>query len=294
MLLVTSKSPAHHHLIDKLDWYFLPVFNPDGYTESKNNRFWRKTKSCHCQKGHRRTCLGVDANRNWSYKWGQGEPFEKWDTKDPCNDRYQTYRGPKPFSEMETRNVRDFILKHRAQIKFFNTLHAYGQYILLPWSYTSLKKPPTYEKMFALAQKGNDALFKVHGTNYSIGTGPELIGYVASGVSSDWAFGEVKIPYAMCMELPPRCDQDDYDCMIAGFNNPKERIVPTAQEVWAFHETVANELIKEFSSNLGNPEAERPRFEIILVAGIVIAVFVSVLCTAKLARASLSMCFIGF
>ena len=238
----------HSNLIDNLDWYFLPVINPDGYAESKKDRFWRKTKSCHECNGTE-TCTGVDANRNWGYKWRQGEPFEEGDTNDPCNDRYQTYRGSKPFSEIETQNIRDFILEHKDQIKLFNTLHAYGQYILLPWSYTSLERPPTYDKIFALAQKGNEALYQVHGSNYSIGTGPDLIGYVASGVSFDWAFGEANIPYAMCMELRPSCDPNDYDCLYTGFKVPsEERILHTAEEVWKFHETVANELIEEFGS----------------------------------------------
>ena len=239
-------SQSHSNLIDKLDWYFLPVLNPDGYVHSKKDRFWRKTRSCFdCPNGEK--CTGVDLNRNWGFKWNQGEPFEEYNNNDPCNDRYQTYRGPEPFSEIETRNVRDFILAHKDQIKFFNTLHAYGQFIILPWGYTDTVKPLTYDQIFDLAQKGNEALFNVHGRTYKIGTGKELTGYIASGVSFDWALGEAEIPYVMCMELPPHCDEDDYGCMTKGFLVPKERIVPTAEEVWAFHEEVAKLIIAEFA-----------------------------------------------
>ena len=239
-------SQSHSNLIDKLDWYFLPVLNPDGYVHSKKDRRWRKTRSCFdCPTGEK--CTGVDLNRNWGFKWNQGEPFEEYNNNDPCNDRYQTYRGPEPFSEIETRNVRDFILAHKDQIKFFNTLHAYGQFIILPWGYTDTVKPLTYDQIFDLAQKGNEALFNVHGRTYKIGTGKELTGYIASGVSFDWALGEAGIPYVMCMELPPHCDEDDYGCMTKGFLVPKERIVPTAEEVWAFHEEVAKLIIAEFA-----------------------------------------------
>ena len=239
-----GNSQRHFNLIDKLDWYFMPVMNPDGYVHSnhsKKDRCWRKSRSCYdrftCLYGGE--CTGVDLNRNWGYKWNLG-------VDDPC---HETYRGPEPFSEIETRNVRDFILAHKDKIKFFNTLHSFGQYILLPWSYTNEPPTyPTYNRTFELAQKGNEALRKVHGTNYKIGNGKNLIGYIASGVSTDWALGEAKIPYVMCMELPPHCDKEDYDCFGKGFLLPRERIKPTAEEVWAFHEEVAKELIEESQS----------------------------------------------
>ena len=237
-----GNSQRHFNLIDKLDWYFMPVMNPDGYVHSEKDRCWRKSRSCiDCPIGE----IGVDLNRNWGYKWNLGDD-------QPC---HETYRGPEPFSEIETRNVRDFILAHKDKIKFFNTLHSFGQYILLPWSYTNEPPTyPTYNRTFELAQKGNEALRKIHGTNYKIGTGNDTIGYLASGVSTDWALGEAEIPYVMCMELPPDCDKNDpyyLDCMGYGkecgdgFLLPMERIKPTAEEVWAFHEEVAKSLIEE-------------------------------------------------
>ena len=236
-----GNSQRHFNLIDKLDWYFMPVMNPDGYVHSnKTDRCWRKSRSCYdrfCLYGKK--CTGVDLNRNWGYKWNLGDDF-------PCSNQY---RGSKPFSEIETRNVRDFILAHKDKIMFFNTLHSYGQYIILPWSYTN-KPPtyPTYNRTFELAQKGNEAMRKVHGTNYTIGNGKDLINYYAYGVSTDWALGEAEIPYVMCMELPPQPGKnDDLDCG-DGFLLPMERIKPTAEEVWAFHEEVAKSLIEESQS----------------------------------------------
>ena len=40
----------------------------------------------------------------------------------------------------------------------------------------------------------------MHGTTYIAGTTTELL-YVASGGSTDWAYGEAKIPYVYCVEL---------------------------------------------------------------------------------------------
>ena len=67
--------------------------------------------------------------------------------------------------------------------------------------------------------------------------------YVCSGTASDWAAGELGIPYSYTMELR---DTGTY-----GFLLPPEQIIPTARETWAFHLTAAREIIKEFP--LGGP-----------------------------------------
>ena len=53
--------------------------------------------------------------------------------------------------------------------------------------------------LFRLEQ-ANRALFAVHGTKYTAGTTTDLL-YVASGGSTDWAYGEAKIPYSYVLEL---------------------------------------------------------------------------------------------
>ena len=53
----------------------------------------------------------------------------------------------------------------------------------------------------------------------------------------DWTLGELGIPYSYGMELR--------DTGAHGFLLPPEQIIPTGEEVWAFHMTVARELIKE-------------------------------------------------
>ena len=49
-------------------------------------------------------------------------------------------------------------------------------------------------------KQANQALYNVHGTQYEAGTTPDLL-YIASGGSTDWAYGEAKIPYVYCVEL---------------------------------------------------------------------------------------------
>ena len=56
----------HPEYLDKINWYFLPSANPDGYSYTfESDRLWRKTRSP--QSGG---CVGVDPNRNWDFHWG--------------------------------------------------------------------------------------------------------------------------------------------------------------------------------------------------------------------------------
>ena len=122
---------AHPDLTDKLDWYFLPSHNPDGYHKSQtDDRMWRKTTTFY--EGD--SCQGTDANRNFDFHWGDTNGA----SGSSCS---QTYFGPEAFSEVEARNVRDFVMAHKGEIKFYQTLHSYSQLVLMPWGYTSSPAP---------------------------------------------------------------------------------------------------------------------------------------------------------
>lgn len=41
---LTENSANNEELLENLDWFILPVANPDGYTYTKINRLWRKTR----------------------------------------------------------------------------------------------------------------------------------------------------------------------------------------------------------------------------------------------------------
>jgi len=224
---LVENDAAHPDLTEKLDWYFLPSHNPDGYRKSrKDDRMWRKTTTHYSGD----SCQGTDANRNWDFHWS-----ETGASGDSCS---QTYYGPEPFSEVETRNVRDFVSAHKDQIKFYQTLHSYSQLILMPWGYTT-SHAPGYDAMFDLGNRGNDALFAVHGKFYEVGCIPCVL-YTAAGTSLDWALGVAGIPYVYSIELR---DTGSY-----GFLLPPEQIIPTAEETWAWHEVAAKQIIDEFGA----------------------------------------------
>ena len=65
--------------------------------------------------------MGTDANRNYDFHWG-----DPGASAEPCDDAFMGFGA---FSEVENRNLRDFLTPRNTEVKFFNTLHSYGQVI---------------------------------------------------------------------------------------------------------------------------------------------------------------------
>jgi len=224
---LVENNTAHPDLLENLDWYILPVVNPDGYLFSHTeNRMWRKTRSPNPNS----KCYGTDPNRNFGYKWGT-----KGSSTNPCDDEYM---GAFPFSEVETANIRDWITAHKDSIKYYLTVHSSGQMILLPWGW-GYDQPDNIDDLYRVAEAGNDALYAVHQKSYTVGCIPCLL-YLVGGGSLDWTLGELGIPYSYAMELR---DNGTY-----GFLLPADQIIPTGEELWAFNRAVGREIIKEFVS----------------------------------------------
>jgi len=222
---LVENDDKHPELTEGLDWYFLPSHNPDGYRKSReDDRMWRKTTTQYSGDG----CQGTDANRNFDFHWSE--------TGASGNSCDQTYYGPEPFSEVEARNVRDWVMERKDRIVFYQTLHSYSQLILFPWGYTD-EPAPGYDAMFELAEKGNDALYAVHGEFYEAGCIPCVL-YTAAGTSLDWALGVAHIPFVYSIELR--------DTGLYGFILPPSQIIPTAEETWAFHKVAAEEMMVKF------------------------------------------------
>ncbi|XP_001949019.4 carboxypeptidase B [Acyrthosiphon pisum] len=229
--LVENKS--YRTLISEIDWYILPMINADGYEYSHTvDRLWRKSRRTAATKSGRTLwdvsygCEGVDLNRNWDWHWaGVGA------SQDPCSD---TFAGSHAFSEPETRAVSDFILDHRDRIQVYLTLHSYSQMWLVPWSHTK-KLADDYDDMMYLARQATEAIQKVHGSHYQLGTTPSLL-YTTSGCSDDWAKGKAGIKYSYTIELP---DKGMY-----GFLLPAEKIVTTGKEIFTGIKSIAKSILK--------------------------------------------------
>lgn len=196
-------------LVDKFDWYILPVINPDGYEFSrKGDRFWRKNRS----KSPRSNCLGVDLNRNFGFHFGGPGT-----STDPCSE---IFRGPNAFSEKESQNLRDFLLTLKGRFALYVSFHAYGHYILSPWGFTS-DVPDNYDDLMAKAQIAHDAIKKSGGISYTMGSSTNVL-YIAAGGSDDWSKGVAGATYSYTIEMR---DDGKY-----GFALPARLIKPTITE----------------------------------------------------------------
>lgn len=55
-------------------------------------------------------------------------------SSDPCSD---TFAGPLPFSEPETRAISNFIIANAKTLNAYLSFHSYSQVILWPYGHTS-------------------------------------------------------------------------------------------------------------------------------------------------------------
>lgn len=138
---LANNASAHASLLETFDFYILPLINPDGYRHTCNyNRFWRKSRRSFSFITDLIGCRGIDLNRNWDFHWKEfgGAGFS------PCSF---IYAGSTPFSEPETKAIKDFInLNPEINWKFYMSLHSFGQKWMTPYGY-GREKPRDYDEM---------------------------------------------------------------------------------------------------------------------------------------------------
>merc|ERR1719186_391362 len=227
---ILDNNDRYSKILSSKDIYFLPLLNPDGYEFSQRSkatpgwtrfdRMWRKNRS-NTKWGQ---CAGVDLNRNFGYKWGERGSSD-WN----CSE---TYRGPKPFSEPESRALRDFIMERKDNMRMYLSFHSYGQMIMYPWGYEYLD-PKDSAELHRMGTVGAKAM----NVSYEVGSTAKIIGYRAAGCSKDWAYGSAGIKYSYTIELPP-------DKEWPGFKLPASRIKKTAREAVKAVRAMGEDLVR--------------------------------------------------
>lgn len=159
--LLTSTDPEIQQLARTYEWIVLPVTNPDGYSYTwTTDRSWRKTR-----RPSNLLCFGADPNRNWDNHFNSGGASDN-----PCSD---LYAGNYPFSEPETRQLSEYIVRLPNLVGYF-AFHAYGQLMMLPYGWTR-ELLGNYQELYEMGTKGIEALTAKHGTRYSIGSIANII-----------------------------------------------------------------------------------------------------------------------
>lgn len=191
-----GSDPRITHLVDDREIWIVPVLNPDGHVYMEGQYpapMWRKNRRPSPSLG----CIGVDLNRNYGYMWGYDD---RGSSPVYCSE---TYRGENPFSEWETRAIRDLIMDEDNDFTMAVSYHSYGRLILFPWGYTSALTPD-HVAFQALA----DSMAAYNG--YTAGPGYSTI-YSTNGDMDDWMYGDQVVTGGM----DPRYPKNEKDRVFA-------------------------------------------------------------------------------
>ena len=151
-------------LTDNVEWYLMPIMNPDGYVAYT-----------------RRNANNVNLNRNWDGPGSGNAPDG----------------GPFPFSEPETAAMRDFFLA-RPTVRVHIDFHGYVPWLMWPWGHTP-DLCPDHELYFGLGSQMRDLIAAAGGGTYEIGTIYD-VAYPVSGCSTNYVYGDAQ-RHSFALEL---------------------------------------------------------------------------------------------
>ena len=130
---------------------------------------------------------GVDLNRNWPHMW----------QKDKRGRRSETYGGPEPLSEFESKSVLA-LAKSMLPLKSYVNVHSGEWAMYVPWD---------HKKVLAGEADGlsPDAVPVLHAMNRfcrcKAGAAGAVSGYLAFGTSMDYMMTDLKVPYPITVEV---------------------------------------------------------------------------------------------
>ncbi|MEE8424742.1 MAG: M14 family metallopeptidase [Elusimicrobiota bacterium] len=178
--------PEIAKLLKERDVYFVPMVNPDGieYDIASGRYRWQRKNRRQNDDGS----FGVDLNRNFDFRWGGRGASSR--------PGAGTYHGSSPFSEPESRAVRDF-LTARPNIRIAVSYHSFSELIMYPWGGAS--EPISDGR--ALAAFRTMAQTMAGPTGYRPMQSADL--YIATGDTCDWAWAALKV-FCFTFELTPK------------------------------------------------------------------------------------------
>lgn len=142
---------------------------------------------------------GVDLNRNWGVDFGVAQTTQIGlnvnNRVDECADSCgECYRGPEPFSEPETRAIRDFLKEKKDEIKFVYNFHSNGNMWIYPFNGRDpndiADRAPF--ALLAFQEIGDEATFPEGMTKD--GNAKDIIGERIGGDCDDYILSEFRIP----------------------------------------------------------------------------------------------------
>jgi len=205
-----ESTPEVRNALNSTQIYIIPMINPDGV--EANIR-----KNCapnHGPLGLGRsiTSYGVNLNRNYADNWFLYYLFPiRYSLPFVFPDSSMNYRGPYPFSENETRAVKNFADMHNLSISI--SYHSYGQIIMYPWMHTTKQTPdePIFRSVGENISKINHYYLYVKQKHIINRMGGTL------GTSENWLYrehGVIAFTIELCSQRAPTDPQTVYNVCI--------------------------------------------------------------------------------
>ncbi len=146
--------PSLQKSLDESTLYMVPCLNPDGFEYSRKHfSFWRKNRRKNAD-----GTIGVDLNRNFSIGWTKSS-----------NTSSNIYGGDAPFSEAESRAIKEFVDTHNNITMAFD-YHSQGN-VFFPAHKFNHEAEIDGTDMNALCANMNDEISKITGRRYGIHRG---------------------------------------------------------------------------------------------------------------------------
>ena len=152
--------------------------------ENENGRdLVEKGDLCERKNGH-----GVDPNRNWALDWG---------VKAPAYDPKEEYPGKAPFSEPESRILRDLIagFKPHAVVNWHSGMSA----VFTPYDHVA--QEPTGPGAEAMLQFARVIDAEHCDKKCVLGSGGKGVGYLAHGTAADYIYDTMHVPVVYTWEI---------------------------------------------------------------------------------------------
>jgi len=192
-----EEKPDAVNILNTTELWFVLVQNPDGYQYTFDvDRLWRKNLRDNDGVPGISSLDGVDGNRNFGEHWNYDDEGSGTITSD------ETYRGPRPFSEPESRAIRDLLIK--VHPTYHISYHSFGQLLLYPFGFQV--NTPSADDPIYVAWAGTDKKPAVQGFNP--GVGADL--YTTNGEQTDYA-AAVQGALAITPELSEGNDENGFE-----------------------------------------------------------------------------------
>jgi len=195
--LVEHYEDENFHIVDNIEWFILPVANPDGYEFSMAepaNRAWIKNRNVIPDSD----CIGINIERNFAFNWG----LDISSSNDPCSSNF---RGPRSDSEEETITIQFSVdITMRIQLAYLTIKSgsiAGHSMISFPFSSNNELFMPNYQERIGVGNIMTDAIWRNTGARYRTASEVNVNGFV-SGTSGDYAAGQDNIPLVYTIFTP--------------------------------------------------------------------------------------------